>query len=107
MELSREAFDKLVAENPTALYALVQALARQVATAFLPPLTARSYRKLELCQRWHKQNTTLSATLLRLRLFREYPREVVGFVHDFARRLLPLTVALDSEVASTQLRQEA
>jgi len=32
MELSREAFDKLVAENPTALYALVQALARQVAT---------------------------------------------------------------------------
>lgn len=32
MELSREAFDKLVAENPTALYALVQGLARQVAT---------------------------------------------------------------------------
>ena len=32
MQLSREAFDKLVAENPTALYALVQELARQVAT---------------------------------------------------------------------------
>ena len=32
MELRREAFDKLVAENPTALYALVQELARQVAT---------------------------------------------------------------------------
>ena len=36
------------------------------------------------------------------RLFREYPREAVGFAHDLTRRLVALAVALDQDALGFQ-----